>query len=375
MGTPPPGASSPGNGERGRYTAPVPRRLPLSLLRETAGLYLLGVATICLLLSIDLLSVLARFLIQQNATLNDVARLLAFKLPWFLHLSLPVAVVFAVLLAGGRMAKDSELKAAYALGVPPNALLLPLVGFGLVVGAVSLANNGFLEARAEAAYQGSIDAFIYARPPTEMQANAAYRLPDGVYFAARVRSVEGRPDVATLDGVLVALDDGGLISARSGTWDATVRTWTLEDAQRAAPGEPARAAGSVTLPFALETTPSETMTRAAELPIDQLWRQLRRITAAGGDAAELRYDLHRRIADAFSAAIFAAFAGAIALRVRGRAAGFAWTMVLLVGFWATWVLSGDLFTSGALGPLQAAWLTPAAAGVGAALLAIRSARA
>lgn len=346
----------------------------MSLLRETAGLYLLGVATICLLLSIDLLSVLARFLIQQNATLTDVAQLLVFKLPWFLHLSLPVAVVFAVLLAGGRMAKDSELKAAYALGVPPNALLVPLVGFGLVVGALSLVNNGFLESRAEAAYQGRIDAFIYARPPTEMQANAAYRLDDGVYFAARVRSVEGQPDRATLDGVLVALDDGGLVSARSGTWDAAVRTWTLSDAQRATPGEPARHVGTITIPFALETTPSETMTRAAELPLDQLWRQLRRITAVGGDVAELRYDLHRRIADAFSAAIFAAFAGAIALRVRGRAAGFAWTMVLLVAFWATWVLSGDLFTSGALGPLQAAWLTPAVAGVGALLLAVRSAR-
>ncbi len=353
----------------------MPRRLPRTLLRETAGLYVLGVAAICLLLSIDLLSVLARFLIQQDATFREVARLLAFKVPWFLHLSLPVAVVFAVLLAGGRMAKDSELKAAYALGVPPATLLVPLVGFGLVVGAVSLANNGFLEARAEAAYQRSIDAFIYARPPTEMQANAAYRLDDGVYFAARVRAAEGRPDMASLDGVLVARDDGSLITARSGTWDATARTWTLESAQRAAPDAPAVPVGTVTLAFALETTPSETMTRAAELPLDELWTQLRRVEAAGGDTAAMRYDLHRRVADALSAAIFAAFAGAIALRVRGRAAGFAWTMVLLVGFWAVWVLSGDLFASGALGPLQAAWLTPVTAGVGATVLAIGSVRA
>src|SRR5690606_9543365 len=109
----------------GRYTAPVPKRLPRALLRETAGLYPLGVAAICLLLSVDLLSVLARFLVEQGATLADVLSLLLYRLPWFLHLALPVAVVFAVLLAAGRMAKDSELNAAYALGVPPAATLAP----------------------------------------------------------------------------------------------------------------------------------------------------------------------------------------------------------------------------------------------------------
>src|SRR5690606_26302069 len=132
-----------------RYTASVPKRLALTLLRETAGLYLLGVAAICLLQSVDMLSVLARFLVQNEATLADTGRLLLYKVPWFLHLGLPVAVVFAVLLACGRMAKDSELKAAYAAGIAPRTLFWPLVAFGLAVGLVSLLNNGFLEARAE----------------------------------------------------------------------------------------------------------------------------------------------------------------------------------------------------------------------------------
>src|SRR5690606_15654554 len=110
-----------------RYTAPVPTRLARALLKETTGLYLIGVATICLLLSVDMLSVLARFLVQQGATLAQTGMLLLYKLPWFLHLALPIAVVFAVLLACGRMAKDSELKAAYSLGVTPGSLLWPLI--------------------------------------------------------------------------------------------------------------------------------------------------------------------------------------------------------------------------------------------------------
>lgn len=350
------------------------KRLQRALLRETTGLYPLGVAAICLLLSIDFLSVLARFLVQQNATLGDIGALLLYRLPWFLHLALPVAVVFAVLLAGGRMARDSELKAAYAMGVAPATLLWPLVLFGVAVGALSFVNNGFLEARGEAAYQQRLDAFVYARPPAEVQVNAAYRIGDAIYFAARVRAVVDDPTLANLDGVVVQAQDGALYSARSGRWDAQTRVWSLQAGQVTRPDQAPAPFTDVTLPFALESSPTETLVRAAQLPVDQLWQQLRSVSKAGGNTRELSYDLNRRVADAFSAAIFAVFAGAIALRVRGRAAGFAWTIVLLVGFWATWILAGNLFDSGALGPLAAAWLTPLLAGVGALVLASRTLR-
>lgn len=350
----------------------MPKRLPRALLRETAGLYPLGVGAICLLLSIDQLSVLARFLIEQGAAVQDVLLLLLYRLPWFLHLALPVGVVFAVLLTGGRWAKDSELKAAYALGVPPRALLTPLVGFGLVVGVLTLLNNGFLEPKGEEAYQRRIDAFIYARPPAALQLNAAYQIDGDIYFASRVRSVDGNPAVANLEGVLVLLRDGTLFTAPSGTWDSEVRTWTLERVEASRPGEAPSSSERETLPFLLEAAPSDTLVRAAELPLGRLVEQLRTVRAAGGDAGELTFSLHRRLADAFSAAIFATFAGAIALRVRGRAAGFAWTIVLLVGFWALWVLAGNLFESGAVQPVLAAWLTPGLAGIGAALLAWRT---
>ncbi len=352
----------------------MPKRLQKALLREAAGLYPLGVAAICLLLSIDFLSVLARFLVQQNATPLDVGALLLYRAPWFLHLALPVGVIFAVLLAGGRMAKDSELKAAYAMGVSPATLLWPLIALGVIVGVLSFVNNGFLEARGEAAYQRRIDSFIYARPPAEVQVNSAYRIGNSVFFAARVRAAQADPTIANLDGAVVQLPDGTLYSARSGQWDARTRVWTLLEGQVTRPGEAPKSFTEVSLPFELESSPSETLVRPAELPVDQLWKQLKSVAKAGGATRELSYDLHRKIADAFSAAIFAAFAGAIALRVRGRAAGFAWTIVLLVGFWATWILAGNLFQTGALGPLAAAWLTPVLAAVGAALLASRTLR-
>lgn len=322
-----------------------------------------------MLLSVDQLSVLARFLVEQGASLKDVGLLLLYRLPWFLHLALPVTVVFAVLLASGRMAKDSELKAAYALGVPPRSLLGPLVLFGLAVGVLSLINNGYLEARGEAAYQRRMNEFIYARPPAELQLNAAYRVGKEIYFASRVRAVQSDPSLAELEGILVIDAEGTMHTATRGSWDAAVRTWTLQDARVSVPGSASSAVGDVTLPFELESSPKETLTRAAELPLDRLAQLLASTRAAGGAVGELEFSLHRRLADAFSAAIFAAFSGALGLRVRSRAAGFAWTIVLLVGFWALWMLSGNLHEAGAMAPIAAAWFTPALASVGALLLA------
>jgi len=332
----------------------------------------LGVATICLLQSVDMLSVLARFLVQNEATPADTGRLLLYKVPWFLHLGLPVAVVFAVLLACGRMAKDSELKAAYAAGIPPRTLFWPLVAFGVAVGVVSFLNNGFLEARAEAAYQAKVDEYLYVRPPAELQVNVAYAVDGGVFYASRMRSEPADPARARLSGVLVVEPDGAVLAALDGEWDSEERVWRLFAAERTPPGGVPAGVGAVSVPFALEATPAQTLARPAELPLDALLARLRTVAAAAGDTRELRYDLHRRLADAFSAPIFAAFAAAIALRVRGREAGFAWTIVLMVLFWAVWVLSGDLFSSGALGPVVAAWLTPVAAAAGAAVVAART---
>lgn len=351
----------------------MPRRLASYLLRETVGLYVVGVAAFCLLLSIDFLTVLAQFLVEQEASLRTVGELLLFKLPWFLHLALPVATVFAVLLATGRLAKDSELKAAYALGARPLGLLLPLVAFGLGVGALTVLNNGWVEPAGERAYNRLVDSFFYTRPPAQVQSNVSFGLEDaGIYFAAEIRSLPERPGVARLSGVLVLEPNGATITAPAGEWDSAAGTWSLEDAERSAPGEPPRAVGRLTVPFEFRSDVDTTLARRETLSLSALAEQLHRVRSAGGEVRPLRFELHRRLADALSAAVFALVAGTLGLGLHGRSAGFAWTIVLLVAFWAVWMVSAALFDNGVLGPVAAAWLTPALVGAtGAAIALVR----
>ena len=139
----------------------------------------------------DQLSVLARFLIEQGASLRDVGLLLLYRLPG--SFTSPCRWGGVRRADHGRpYGQDSELKAAYSLGVPPRALLTPFVILGLAVGALTLLNNGYLEPRGEAAYQKRIDAFIYTRPPAALQLNAAYQIGGNIYLL-RVRVVENDP--------------------------------------------------------------------------------------------------------------------------------------------------------------------------------------
>lgn len=345
------------------------RRLASYLLKEVTVLYVLGVAAFCLLLSIDYLSVMASFLLTYDATVAQVGQLLGFKLPYFLHLSLPIAGVFAVLLATGRLARDSELKAAYALGVPPFALIVPLLGFGTVVTGLAVVNNGWLEPVAERSYTRLVESFYTTRPPTERQLNVAFGLPDGsIYYAAEIRSQSDDPLTAELFGALVLLPDGTSISAQRGVWDSAALSWQLFDAERAAPDAPPEAAADLTVDFGFRGSPADTLTRDELLTLSELTAQRGRLLEAGGQTRELDFTVQRRLADAFSGLCFVLIAAVLGVGVRERSAAFGLTIGLLVSFYALWTVSATLFDRSVLGPLQAAWLTPVIVAAAALLI-------
>ncbi len=349
----------------------MPRfRLSSYLLLETAGLFALGVAAFILLLSIDRLASWASYLIDYNATPGVVGRLMLISLPEFLHLSLPIAVVFAALLATGRLAKDSELKAAYSLGVPPLSLLWPLLLFGLLVSGFALFNNGYLEPLGKIATDDLVATFLTQRPPTESQSDVSYVLSEGVYFAGRIRTQEGDRGLADLSGVTIIESDGTVINASSGLWDSRERTWTLSNAERTPPDGAPTVVGTVTLPFNTGGDAGTTLARSATLTLSELWARYEAAHAAGSETRALLFDFHRRLADAGSAFVFVIIAGALGLTLRNRAAGFGWTIVLLALFYSLWTLSESLFSQNVLPPLSAAWFTSAAVGLLGVVLAV-----
>src|SRR5262252_10826648 len=93
----------------------------------------IGVGVFTFFLFIDRIYQLTNLVITKNVPFHLVLSLLMFMLPAFLSLTLPMALLVAVLLVCGRLAADLEVSALKAAGVSPLRLFRPFLAVGLVV--------------------------------------------------------------------------------------------------------------------------------------------------------------------------------------------------------------------------------------------------
>lgn len=115
------------------------------IARELTSPFVFGGALFTFFLIIDRIYHLTDLVITKGVPFYLVVQLLVFMLPSFLAHTLPMALLVAVLLAGGRLAGDLEIVACKAAGVSALRLFRPVLVVALVVtlltGALTLALN------------------------------------------------------------------------------------------------------------------------------------------------------------------------------------------------------------------------------------------
>ncbi len=114
------------------------RRLDRYVLQEIIGLLVLGFAVYTFILILQYLFTSAEMIIEQGLPLATVGRLLLLILPSSVVLTLPMSLLFAILIGVGRMAADSEIVALRASGVSLVALYRPIL---LLSAALALFNT------------------------------------------------------------------------------------------------------------------------------------------------------------------------------------------------------------------------------------------
>jgi lipopolysaccharide export system permease protein len=117
--------------------APVPRILSGYLLREIALYSAIGLLAVgSVLLTQNLLRQLED-LANLGAHFGDVVQVFVCLLAMLGAYAVPVAFLFGVLVAVGRMSSDAEITAMRALGVSLGQLVVPCLVFGALVSAVT----------------------------------------------------------------------------------------------------------------------------------------------------------------------------------------------------------------------------------------------
>src|SRR5438132_7625666 len=107
------------------------------IARELVSPFLFGSALFTFFLVIDRIYQLTELVITKGVPFHLVVQLLVFMLPSFLAHTLPMALLVAVLLAGGRLAGDLEIIACKAAGVSLLRRFRPALLAGIVVTAAT----------------------------------------------------------------------------------------------------------------------------------------------------------------------------------------------------------------------------------------------
>lgn len=107
------------------------------ILREILTPFLLGLGVFTLILLIARVLKLIEMVVNRGVPLIDVVRLFSYILPAFLEVTVPMAVLLAVVVAFGRLSSDSELVALRASGISLYQLAIPVALFAVAIWAIA----------------------------------------------------------------------------------------------------------------------------------------------------------------------------------------------------------------------------------------------
>jgi lipopolysaccharide export system permease protein len=170
------------------------------------------------------------FVVSEGGPVNVVWRMLANLIPEYLGLGIPIGLMLGILLAFRRLALSSELDALRAVGLGYGRLLRVPYIFTAVLVAANLAIVGFIQPKAEYAYEslrfelrsGALGASIKVGEFTNLGRRMTLRVERsenkgtdlyGVFLRAEDR--EGRTIAVTADrGTFLSTDDPNTIQFR-----------------------------------------------------------------------------------------------------------------------------------------------------------------
>ena len=139
------------------------------IARELVSPFAFGCALFTFFLVIDRIYHLTDLVVTKGVPFPLVVQLLVYMLPSFLAHTLPMALLIAVLLAGGRLASDLEITAFKAAGVSALRLFRPVLGASLLVALLTAGLTLFVNPAANGEFQRQLFRIVQVRAMSALQ--------------------------------------------------------------------------------------------------------------------------------------------------------------------------------------------------------------
>ena len=207
------------------------RLLSTYLLRQLAAPFLFALAA---LTSLMLLSQIAKkfgSLVGKGLPWTVIGEVFALSIPFIVAMTLPMAVLLAVLYAFSHLAADNEITAMRASGISVYQILVPVLAWGAFMSAFNFAFVDQVLPRSNARLRNLLIDIGRKKPTFELREQVINEVPPSQYFlrANRIDAATGRLREVTIYDVggdasrRIIYADSGLMAYAEGQTDLSLR--------------------------------------------------------------------------------------------------------------------------------------------------------
>ncbi|MGH7628473.1 MAG: LptF/LptG family permease, partial [Gemmatimonadales bacterium] len=201
------------------------------LLRQLVAPFCFALAALTSLMLLNQVAKRFGALIGKGLPWTVIAEVFGLSLPFILAMTLPMAVLVAVLYTFSHLAADSEVTALRASGVSVPRMLLPVLAWGLCMAAVNFAFVDQVLPRSNARLRALLIDIGRKKPTFELREQVINGVPPSKYFlrASRIDGATGRLRGVTIYDVgdqaerRVIYADSGLMAYAANQRDLTLQ--------------------------------------------------------------------------------------------------------------------------------------------------------
>jgi lipopolysaccharide export system permease protein len=339
------------------------RILDRYVVREFMGPFILSISAFVIIVLSGQLFMLVDFIVQKNVPVLAVIRMLLYSLPGIVVQVLPVAVLFAVLISLGRLARDSELSTIRAAGVPFTRIVLPLILMGAATGAGGFWLGETVVPWASHKSETIVREIILKDFLPSVEQDIFFAAPGGrQFYVGQVNK-----DLGTMERIMVYETEYGsfprIVTARRGS--VGEGKWTLQDGaihELDAIGHVVMSMAFEKLEIIMDST-METFVSSQKTPREMTRKELKShidlFEKSGIRVEGLRVEYHLKLAEPMAALVFAVIGAPLVARSPRRAGGYFGVVaaaVLSFAYFVVQAVARSVGMKGMIQPVTAVWI-------------------
>jgi lipopolysaccharide export system permease protein len=162
------------------------KKLHLYIVKESFGAFLFGVTVFSVLFILDYMFDLIDLFLSKGVSFFLVLKLFVFIFPNILRLAIPMAVLFGILIAYGKLSEDNEIMAMKSSGMDYKTLSLPTIIFVCIISFFLLFFNHFLSPAMNSNFRNLYQEILTKRPLIKFTEKTILKLGEYRLYANKV---------------------------------------------------------------------------------------------------------------------------------------------------------------------------------------------